>query len=191
MDQDELLKFAIDLLEGLPVPYAIVGSWGSSVYGEARFTRDIDIIIDLTHGNVDAFCRGFPRPDFYLSESAVREAVKSRFHFNVLHPSSGGKIDFMLARTDSWHKHELQRRRRLQFRFGESSFQGYAAAPEDVILGKLWFYSDGAGDHHLRDIAGILRVTGVGVDRDYVERWADDLGYWEAWQKAVALADSP
>jgi hypothetical protein len=33
------------------------------------------------------------------------------------------------------------------------------AAPEDVILGKLWYFAEGGCDRHLRDIAGILRVT--------------------------------
>jgi hypothetical protein len=31
------------------------------------------------------------------------------------------------------------------------------AAPEDVIIGKLRFFAEGASDEHLRDVAGILR----------------------------------
>ena len=65
------------------------------------------------------------------------------------------------------------------------------AAPEDVILGKLWYYSEGGGDRHLRDIAGILRVTGDGVDRAEVERWARELGNLDTWQQVVAKADAP
>jgi hypothetical protein len=65
------------------------------------------------------------------------------------------------------------------------------AAPEDVILGKLWYFSEGGGDRHLRDIAGILRVTGDGVNRAEVERWASKLGYLEIWQQVVARVDAP
>ena len=65
------------------------------------------------------------------------------------------------------------------------------AAPEDVIIGKLWYFAEGGGDRHLRDIAGILRVTGAGVDRPEVERWARELGYLDIWQQIVAKADAP
>ena len=65
------------------------------------------------------------------------------------------------------------------------------AAPEDVILGKLWYYAQGGGDRHLRDIAGILRVTGDGVDRAEVERWASKLGYLDIWKVVVAKVDGP
>ena len=65
------------------------------------------------------------------------------------------------------------------------------AAPEDVILGKLWYFSEGGGDRHLRDIAGILRVTGDGVNRAEVERWATKLGYLEIWRQIVAKVDAP
>ena len=60
-----------------------------------------------------------------------------------------------------------------------------------VILGKLWYFSEGGGDRHLRDIAGILRVTGDGVDRAEVERWATKLGYLEIRRQIVAKVDAP
>ena len=65
------------------------------------------------------------------------------------------------------------------------------AAPEDVILGKLWYYAEGGGDRHLRDIAGILRVTGDGVDRAEVEHWARRLGYLEIWEAVVEKPSTP
>jgi hypothetical protein len=65
------------------------------------------------------------------------------------------------------------------------------AAPEDVILGKLWYYSLGGGDRHSRDIAGILRVTADGVDRAEVGRWAGELGTLEVWGRIVEKVDAP
>jgi hypothetical protein len=55
------------------------------------------------------------------------------------------------------------------------------ASPEDVIHGKLWCYSDGGSDKHLRDIAGILRTSGDSVDRADVTAWATKLGYLDIW----------
>ncbi len=191
MDQIELIRHAARTLESLAIPYALVGSWGSGIYGEPRFTRDIDIVLDLLLARVAPFCAAFPRDEFYVSEDAVRDAVRTRFQFNVIHPASGNKIDFILARADPWQGGQLQRRRRFELRLGDEPFDVNVAAPEDVILGKLWYFAEGGGDRHLRDIAGILRVTGDGVDRAEVERWASKLGTINIWRQIVAKVDAP
>ena len=36
------------LWSGLSIPYAVVGSYASTAWGEPRMTRDIDIVIQLT-----------------------------------------------------------------------------------------------------------------------------------------------
>lgn len=48
MEQVDLLRRTVELLEGLAIPYMIVGSFASSVHGEPRLTQDIDIVIDPT-----------------------------------------------------------------------------------------------------------------------------------------------
>ena len=191
MEQFELLRYAIAILERMKIPYALVGSWGSGIYGEPRFTRDIDIVVDLAMGSVPGFLAAFPNGEYYLSENAVREAVRDRLQFNLVHPASGNKIDFILTRNELWHAGQVSRRRRVTFGLGEQALSGFVAAPEDVILGKLWYYSEGGGDRHLRDIAGILRVTGDGVDRAEVERWARQLGYLDIWQAIIEKVDGP
>jgi hypothetical protein len=156
----------------------VVGSFASTTYGEARFTNDIDIVIELAESAVPAFIDAFPGPDFFVSPDAVRDAVRQRFQFNVLHTASGAKIDFILSRHDEWGRAQLARRRRVLLL---PDREGYAAAPEDVILGKLWYFTEGRSDKHLRDIAAMLRVSGGQIDRADVEAWARKLGLSEAW----------
>ena len=43
MRQIDVLRYAVDRLEELKVPYAVVGSYASGAWGEPRMTRDIDI----------------------------------------------------------------------------------------------------------------------------------------------------
>jgi hypothetical protein len=59
--------------------------------------------------------------------------------------------------------------------------EGFAAAPEEVILGKLWYYNEGRSDKHLRNIAGILRLSSDRIDRADIAAWARKLGLEEAW----------
>ena len=191
MVQSEFLRMAAEKLDSLGIPYAVVGSWASSVYGEARFTQDIDILFDLPMGDVPRFCEAFPAGEFYLNEDTVRSAIRDRSQFNLLHPSSGNKIDFMLTRPNTWDDEQLRRRRRIEFPQGANSFHAFVAAPEGVILGKLWYYSQGGGERHLRDIDGILRVSGADLDRSEIERWAETLGCQEVWRRLIDEADGP
>lgn len=191
MEQIRLLKRATEVMEVLAIPYALVGSWASGIYGEPRFTRDIDIVIELQQSAIRPFSAAFPPDEYYVSVPSIEDAVREHFQFNIVHPESGNKIDFILPRPHPWNSGQLSRRRRVTIGTGADIFSAYIAAPEDVIIGKLWYYSEGGGDRHLRDIAGILRITGEGVDRAEIEHWAQELGYLDVWRQVVAKADAP
>ena len=179
MEQTDLLRHAIDALERLAIPYMLVGSFASTAYGEPRFTQDIDIVLDLSADRIAAFCAAFPAPEFFLSEQAVRDAVQAHFQFNVLHPATANKLDFILTRTDEWGRVQMARRQNVQLL---PDRMGVAARPEDVILGKLLYYAEGGSDKHLRDITGILRISGDAVNREDIGQWAEQLGVSAIWQ---------
>jgi hypothetical protein len=61
--------------------------------------------------------------------------------------------------------------------------------PEDVILGKMEYYHEGGSEKHLRDIAGILKVSADMVDRQYVSLWAAQMGLSEIWQMILDRLD--
>ena len=188
MEQTDILRHAVNALEQMNVQYLVVGSIASIAYGEARFTQDIDIVAAFEMRNVGGILAAFPVSEFYISESAIRASLQNGLPFNVIHPSSGNKLDFMLPRSDRWSRSQMSRRRAVRLLPDRDVM---TASPEDVILGKLWYYSEGGGDRHLRDIAGILRVSGDQVDRQDVERWANELGYLEVWRQVVATVDGP
>ena len=187
MESFELLRVALSTAEALNIPHMLVGSLASMRYGEPRLTLDIDIIVDLTFATAERLCLAFPEPDFYVSLPAALEAVRLRKQFNVLHPKSGMKIDFMIARQDEWGKCQIERRRRIELYPGQ---EAYVAAPEDVILGKLLYYREGQSDKHLRDIAAMLQTSGDEIDRDDVSAWAAKLSVLDIWQAIIARVDS-
>jgi hypothetical protein len=63
------------------------------------------------------------------------------------------------------------------------------AAPEDVILGKLVYYRDGGSEKHLRDIAGMLRLSGEMIDRTYLDEFARRLGVVDMWEAVLNSVD--
>lgn len=187
MEPDEILARAVDVLDEIGARYAVVGSVASSFYGETRYTNDIDIVVDLTLNQVRQLDAAFPPPVWYLSRPAAEEAVRSRRPFNLLHPESGGKIDFMVVRDDEWGRLQLERCEAVDLI--EARLVS-TAHPEDVILGKLLYFEEGASDKHLRDVAGILQVSGDLVDRENVDRWATKLGVESHWRAVVAKVDA-
>ncbi len=176
MEQIDILRHAVETLERMDVPYLVVGAFASIAYGESRFTQDIDIVAAFQWKHVNSLLLAFPAPEYYLSEVAIRDAIRMSSQFNVIHPSSGNKIDFILPQKNEWATVRMTRGQPVRLLPDRDVM---TATPEDVILGKLWYFSQGGGDRHLRDIAGILRVTGDGVNRAEVERWASKLGYLE------------
>lgn len=178
MEQADLLRRLIESLEEMDIAYMVVGSFASSAYGEPRLTQDIDAVVALRPEQVAPLCAAFPEGEFYVSRDAAMEAVRRGGQFNVIHPATGTKIDFLIARSDAWGQAQMQRRQRVRIL---PDRDGYVARPEDIILGKMQYYRQGGSEKHLRDIAGILKVLDENVDRAYVARWSEELGLTEIW----------
>ena len=64
--------------------------------------------------------------------------------------------------------------------------QVWVAPPEYVILRKLQYYQEGGSDKHLRDIQGILRMSGGTINRGELEARISQLGLSEVWAKVSA-----
>jgi hypothetical protein len=182
LTQLELLRFALTALDRLNVRYAVVGSFASSVWGDPRMTRDIDIVVQLDSAQAEAILAAFPDDEFYISRAAVDEAIGRAGQFNVIHPTSGNKIDFMVAGSSAWSAAQLSRARLIRFL---PDLEGYVAAPEDVILGKLIYYRDGGSDKHLRDITGIFQRSGEAIDAEYAQQMAECVGVADLWRQVT------
>jgi hypothetical protein len=179
MEQSELLRFVVSVLERLDLRYFVTGSTVTIFYGEPRFTNDIDIVVDLPAETVQEFCRQFPEDDFYVSHEAASEAVRRRSQFNIIQPRSGLKVDVIVPPSSEFNRTRFARARRVQAGEGwDASF----SSPEDAILKKMEFFRAGGSDKHLRDITGVLRTSGSEIDTAYIDRWAATLGLTEIWQ---------
>jgi hypothetical protein len=182
MDQSDLLRRVVEVLQSLGAPYLITGSVATIYYGEPRLTNDIDVVVQIRAAHVPSFCRAFPAPEFYLDEQTVRDAVTSCSQFNLIHPTSGLKVDFMVPPDTPFERSRFGRVIRVH---PAPDLDAAFAAPEDVIIKKLEYYLAGGSEKHLRDIAGVLKISGERVDREYVARWAAQLGLTEVWQAVL------
>jgi hypothetical protein len=182
MEPFELLGYVVAALERLGLRYLVTGSVATIYYGEPRFTNDIDIVAALPAARIAEFCRAFPAPEFYLSEEAVREAVRQGGQFNIIHPTSGLKVDVIIPEDTPFNRSRFSRGLRVK---PVADIEASFASPEDVIIKKLEYYRDGGSEKHLRDIAGVLKISGDRLDRAYLAEWVARLGLDAVWQAVL------
>lgn len=186
MEQSELLRLVIATLERLRLRYFVTGSTATIFFGEPRFTNDIDLVVDLPAERIGELCAAFPADAFYLEEESVRRAVRNRGQFNIIHPASGLKVDMVVPAENAFNRSRFARTRRVR---PAPDYDAAFASPEDVILKKMEYYREGGSDKHLRDIAGVLKISGGQLDRPYIDEWSDRLGLAEIWARIRAATD--
>ena len=75
----------------------VTGSFAMSAYGEIRFTRDIDVAIQMTEAHIEDCVAAF-KADYYVSEQAIKRALRQASMFNLISNVHGGKIDCIVWR---------------------------------------------------------------------------------------------
>jgi hypothetical protein len=95
--------------------------------------------------------------------------------FNVIHLETGFKIDLIVRKSRAFSNEEFSRRRPAIVSGQARSF----ASPEDVILSKLEWSMLGNSERQFHDALNVARVQAGTLDREYLTRWAEDLGIAE------------
>lgn len=108
----------------------------------------------------------------------MRNAIRGKYQFNIIHPASGLKIDIVITKKDDFDKSRFKRLRRVTP--VEETFANLAS-PEDVIIMKMKYYKKGESEKHLRDITSLLKISGDKIDMAYIEYWAKKLDLLDIW----------
>jgi hypothetical protein len=140
------------------------------IYGDPRFTRDIDLVLVLDRTGVQNLRAAFEGEDFYVPprEAMEKEVERARGgHFNIIHRDTALRADIYLVGNDPLHAWALERRRRIDL----EATQIWVAPLEYVILRKLQYYQRSESDRHLRDISMMLRISGDMLDQEALEDW--------------------
>jgi len=175
----EVLTEIVRLLEDAAIPHMVVGSFASTTHGIPRTTHDLDLVIDPSPAQLDQFVSAIDLDRYYVDVDVARDALRRRSMFNIIDTASAWKVDIVIRKQRRFSVEELARRQR-------EVVVGVAvpiATAEDTILAKLEWAKAGSSERQLDDVAGILDVRGNELDLDYIERWLDELGVRDLWDR--------
>lgn len=188
MSQQELLSRVLAVLDGAGIDYMVTGSVASSLQGEPRATHDVDLVVALTSSAVPALLAAFPPPAFFLSEDAIREAIRNRSMFNLLALDTGDKVDFWLLTDEPFDQARFVRKRTVPTRLGPMKL----SAPEDTILAKLrWCKLSGGSEKQFTDALRVYELQRDILDSAYLNDWAGRLDVQDLWEQIKRQTDAP
>jgi hypothetical protein len=81
-----------DALGALAIDYRIGGSVASSALGVSRSTLAVDIVADIREEHVESFVVSLT-PAYYVDAESIRDAIRPRRSFNVIHLGTMIKVD--------------------------------------------------------------------------------------------------
>jgi len=162
MDIQKLLIKIVKILEKLNIIYFITGGFAVSVWGRPRSTFDIDVVIKLQEPKIKGLIHSLKSfsDAGYIEEDTVRETLcRGGGEFNFVHPESGIKVDFWVAKKDETSQAEFKRKIAKKI----DGHQVYFISPEDLILNKLRWHKESNSSRHLEDVESILKFSRVDI----------------------------
>ena len=159
--------------DDLGIRYVVGGSLASSLYGVPRSTQDVNLVADLGLPHVEALTNALA-DEFYIDAGMIRDAIRRRASFNVIHLATMFKADIFIARDDAWSREEMSRSRTEPFDTPEGVVIVRFASPEDTLLHKLVWYKLGheVSDRQWGDVLGVLRIQADSLNHEYLDHWA-------------------
>jgi hypothetical protein len=176
-------------LERLGIPYAVGGSFASSLHGVMRSTLDVDIVTDMRLEHIPPLVAALSK-EFYADDEMMSGAIEHHSSFNLIHYETAFKVDIFIRKPRPFDQMQLDRRQ-LTVIATDPEESVYVSSPEDTILAKLEWYrmGDEVSDRQWRDILGVLKTRAGELDLGYLQKWAIELKVADLLERALKEAE--
>jgi hypothetical protein len=163
-DPKAVLLAAVDSAESGPFDYLLYGGMAAALWGEPRYTEDVDIVLFLAEREAYRFLRSAATRGFAVEEDLAIQQIQisgwARLPFGDR--DSPWHLDMTLG-DSPFDRSALQRRRQVPI-FGRPI---WVASPEDLIIYKLV----SGRDRDLPDALSVARRQSL--DATYLRHWAE------------------
>lgn len=176
MIQRDVLFQVLDALEALDIPYMVVGSFASNLWGRPRSTHDADMVAAIAPGKAGRLAQmledSFYAPDFVIQEAAQYPGR----HFNAIHLDQPFKVDVWTVKQEAYDRERFRRRVEVEM-WGRPV---WVASPEDTILHKLvWYKTSPSLQRQYQDALEVYEIQEPDLDQAYLDHWARTLDVYE------------
>jgi hypothetical protein len=165
----ELVKDIAKRLESAGIEYMMTGSMAMALYSNPRMTRDIDVIVRIAPIDAGKIVALFQK-DFYIDDAVVRQAIRDKGMFNIIHNESVIKVDFIIRKDEEYRIEEFSRKNKVVI----DGVPVWVVAPEDLVLSKLVWVRNSGSELQFRDVRQMMAHKDI--DDAYLQKWSRALG---------------
>ena len=157
----KLLEDISTKLERLNIPYMIIGGQAVLIYGEPRFTKDIDITLGAGINELKKILSLCNSLNLTPLIENINDFVSKTMVLPVSDPVSNLTVDFIFSFTD-FEKEALNRAVDIQLETKSVKF----ASVEDLIIHKIF----SGREIDLIDVKSII-LKNPAIDKSYIIHW--------------------
>ena len=188
-DGDDLivaLRPVAEAFRRLGVRFYVGGSVASTFHGAIRSTMDVDLVCDLAEADVASFAESFGE-EFYISLSAVQQAVQRKSCFNLIHLPTSYKIDVFVNRGRPFDLAAMDRAKDQDIVEG-GGLTVPIATVEDSIVAKLeWFrMTNETSERQWDDVSKMVALHEQSLDVEQMRSMAESIGVGDLLAKLLA-----
>jgi hypothetical protein len=158
---EELISRVSTSLSNHDLPYMIVGGQAVLLYGEPRFTRDIDITLGVNIDHIQELLAVVEEVALKPIPKDIDSFVRQTLVLPALDESTGIRVDFIFSFTP-YETGAIKRARKVKIMGQDVCF----ASPEDVIIHKIF-----AGRPRDIEDARIIILKNPDIDTRYIRSW--------------------
>lgn len=174
MTIEDVTLRVVDALNAAEIPYMLVGSFSSNVYGIPRSTKDADFVLQL-QGDFSPKFYSSLGPNFEIEPQLTFETNTGTFKQEMQFQGTPFTVGLFRLSNDEFDQHRFQRRVAATL-FGRPTFFPTA---EDVIVMKLRWFRQKDRD----DIRNVMIVQRGKLDWNYIENWCRKHGSFAVMEK--------
>ncbi len=173
----------------LGIRHYVGGSVASSFHGATRSTMDVDVVAELYDEAITPFLE-LLGDAYYSSEPAIRDAVRRKSCFNLIHFPTSFKVDVFVSRDRPFDRDAMTRAA-----LGEIGTHATVKIPlasaEDTIISKLEWYRLGneVSERQWQDVTTVYTLLGAQADLNYLRHAAESVGVVDLLERLARASE--
>ena len=161
------------IFESINIDYYVNRGVASSIHGEPRSTRDLDLVIEVKPNQIDLLVKTLEAFGYYCPVGAVEDLQRGLGNIlNITHTETIANADIYITDNSPFAISQMNRKILIDV---EEIPAFWIASAEDTILQKLRWGKGSKSEKQWRDVLGIIKLQAETLDYHYLTEWAENL----------------